>query len=379
MNKQNMIPFIDLKIQYLSLKNEIDGAIEKVVNNCEFILGEEVELFEREFACFCNVKYAVGTSSGTSALHLALKACGVKEGDEVITTPATFTATAEAIWYLGAKPVFVDIDLRTYNLDTSKIEEAITHKTKAIIPVHLYGRPVDMDSIMELSDRYNLKVVEDAAQAHGAIYKGRKVGTIGHVGCFSFYPGKNLGAYGDAGIAVTNNKDIADKIRLLHNHGRNEKYTHLMRGYGYRLDTIQAAVLRCKLKRLQDWNRKRQENACLYKELLKDVKDIILPEKDLASSESVYHLFVIRNKKRDTLQKFLLQKGIKTGIHYPIPLHLQPAYSYLGKREGDFPKAEIWAKEVLSLAMYPELSKGQIEYICESISEFFCVERINYK
>lgn len=363
-----MIPFVDLKAQYDSIKEEIDETIQSVLNNTSFIMGEELRKFEEEFALFCDVKYAIGVANGSDALILALRACGIGEGDEIITVPHTFIATTEAITHVGGKVVFVDIDPKTYTIDVSKTEEKITEKTKAIISVHLYGQPADMESIMDLAKKYNLKIIEDAAQAHGAEYKGKKVGSIGDVGCFSFYPGKNLGAYGDAGMVVTNNEEIAKGIKLLRNHGRiSKKYEHDVEGYSSRLDNLQAAILRVKLKCLDEWNDRRRSNAKKYNKLLSNINGIITPyEADYV--KHVYHLYVIRTeKRRDKLSEELKSKGIAVGIHYPIPLHLQPAYRYLGYKEGDFPVTEKTSREILSLPMFAELTDEQIEEIVELI------------
>lgn len=366
-----MIPFVDLKAQYDSIKDEIDDAIQIVLNNTSFIMGEELKKFEEEFAQFCDVKYAIGVANGSDALILALRACVISEGDEVITVPHTFIATAEAISNVGGKVVFVDIDPRTYTIDVSKIEEKITDKTKAIIPVHLYGQPADMDPIMGLAKKYNLKVIEDAAQAHGAEYKEKKVGSIGDVGCFSFYPGKNLGAYGDAGMTTTNNEEIAEKVKLLRNHGRiSKKYEHNIEGYSSRLDNLQAAILRVKLRHLSKWNESRRRNANKYNELLSNIDGIITPyEADYA--KHVYHLYVIRTEERDKLRDKLKSNGISTGIHYPIPLHLQPAYKYLGYKERDFLITEKASQEILSLPMFADLSNRQIEEICYWIKNYY--------
>ncbi len=375
------IPLVDLKSQYEEIKDEIQEAINRVLDNTAFILGEEVIKFEEEFARYCGTKYGIGTSSGTSALHLALLALGIEEGDEVITTPYTFTATVETIIHCGAKPVFIDINPRNYNIDVKKIEAKITKKTKAIIPVHLYGQPVDLDPILKLAQKYNLKVIEDAAQAHGAEYngalrlprfclttdKGRRVGSMGDVGCFSFYPGKNLGAYGDGGMVVTNDEEIDNKIKCLRDHGRREKYEHQMIGYNYRLDGLQAAILRVKLKYLDEWNEKRRKNTSIYNELLKDL-DVVTPYEE-EYARHVYHLYVVRIKERDKVYKFLQEKDIACGIHYPLPLHLQRAYHHLEYKEGDFPVAEECAKEVISLPIYPELKKDQIKYVAETLKE----------
>ncbi len=365
------IPLVDLKAQYTAIKEEIDEAMGRVLNNCNFILGEEVRLFEEEFAAFCRAECAVGIASGTAALHLALRACGVGAGDEVITTPLTFIATAEAISHCGARPVFVDIDPLTYNIDPPRIEAAVNEKTRAILPVHLYGQPANMKPILEIAHRYKLKVIEDAAQAHGASYQGRPVGTLGDAACFSFFPGKNLGAYGDAGAVVTNDPEIADKVRLLRNHGRHDKYEHLIEGYGERLDALQAAVLRVKLRHLPDWTSARQRVARQYTELLSNLDWLITPYcQPLA--QHVYHLYVVRVQRREELQHWLKSREIATGVHYPIPLHLQPAYSHLGYVKGDFPEAEQAASEILSLPMYPELASSQIKAIVEALTGFYC-------
>ncbi len=357
-----MIPLVDLKAQYNSIKTEIDNVIQRVLDNTSFIMGEELERFEEEFALFCNTKYAIGVANGSDALILALIACEIGEGDEVITVPNTFIATTEAITHVAGKIVFTDIGPKDYTIDISKIEEKINERTKAIIPIHLYGQPADMDPIIELAKKYNLKVIEDAAQAHGAEYKREKVGSIGDVSCFSFYPGKNLGAYGDAGIITTNNEEIAKKIKLLRNHGSIKKYEHEIEGYSSRLDNLQAAILRVKLRHLNKWNESRRRNAKKYNELLSSIGGVITPyEADYA--KHVYHLYVIKTEGRDILREELKLKGIATGIHYPIPLHLQPAYSYLGYKKGDFPIAEECSQKILSLPMYAELSKEDISEI----------------
>lgn len=331
-------------------------------------MGENVQEFEKEFAEFCRVKYAVGTSSGTAALHLALLVCGIRQGDEVITVPYTFTATAEAISHCGGKVVFVDIEERSYTVDTTKIENAITKRTKAIIPVHLFGQPADMDRIIAIAEKHNLFVIEDACQAHGAEYKGRRVGSLGDIACFSFYPGKNLGAYGDAGMVVTNNKEFAEKLRLLRDHGRDKKYYHRVEGYNYRLDAIQAAVLRVKLRHLDEWNRKRRENAQLYDQLLEGGG--VRTPVEMGYAGHVYHLYVIRTEKREELYRKLNERGVSVAIHYPLPLHLQEAYVYLGWKKGDFPVSEICSEEMLSLPMFPELTKDEIEEIVRLIRKF---------
>jgi dTDP-4-amino-4,6-dideoxygalactose transaminase len=360
------IPFVDLKMQYLSIKDEIDAAIQGVIDETSFIMGDEVRAFESEFAQFCEAKFAVGVSSGTDALHMTLLACGVGRGDEVITVPNTFIATTEAISNCGAKPVFVDIDPQTYNMDVRKIEDKISSKTKAILPVHLFGQPADMNPILKIADKRGLKVIEDAAQAHGAIYNGKKVGTLGDAACFSFFPGKNLGAFGDGGAVVTNNENIAQQVKLLRNHGRDAKYEHLVEGFCNRLDSVQAAILSVKLKRLSDWNGKRRKAAKLYDELLGN-KGIKTPC-ELKGVQSVYHLYVIRAKNRDDLKEKLRSEGISAGVHYPVPLHLQPAYKYLGYKKGDFREAEKAQREILSLPIYPEIQEGQIKRVVEVLT-----------
>lgn len=362
------IPLVDLKAQYLSIKKEIDEAIQRVLNKCNFIMGDEVKEFEEELASFCSAKYAVGVSSGTDALLLALKAIKIQPGDEVITVPNTFIATTEAITMAGGKIKFVDIDEETFNIDTNKIESAITNKTRAILPVHLYGQPANMDQIIDLAKKYNLKVIEDAAQAHGAEYKNKRVGALGDIGIFSFYPGKNLGAYGDAGAVVTNDPDISNKIAMLRNHGRTKKYEHEYEGYNCRLDTLQAAILRVKLKYINSWNEARRNHASSYRKLLQNTY-IILPTEQ-KDNKHIYHIFAVRVADRDNLLNKLKNEGIGAGIHYPIPLHLQPAYRYLGYKAGDFPITEKCAREIISLPMYPELDEVKIKKIAEAISKF---------
>lgn len=363
------ISFVDLKRQYKSIKDEINAKINEVLESTQFILGENVKAFEEAFAKYCSAKYAVGVASGSDALTLSLKALGIGEEDEVITVPNTFIATVDAISRNNAKSVFVDIDPETYNIDVNKIEEKITDKTKAIIPVHLYGQPADMDPILKIAKEYGLKVIEDACQAHGAEYNGKKVGSLGDVGCFSFYPGKNLGAYGDGGIIVTNNFEIAEKVKMLRNYGQKIKYYHDFVGYNSRLDELQAAILRVKLKYLDEWNELRRLHAEQYNRCLDGLSGIRLP---LSKKEvkHVYHLYVIRCENRDTLQKKLLSKEIFTGIHYPVPIHLQHAYTKLGYRIGDFPVTEEYAKKILSLPMFPELTDKEIIYICKMIKKF---------
>jgi dTDP-4-amino-4,6-dideoxygalactose transaminase len=364
------VPFFDLKRQYHSIKNELDATIQQVMDSCRFVLGEKVISFEKEFASFCGTDLAVGVANGTDALRLALLACGIGKEDEVITVPNTFIATTEAISQTGAKIAFVDIDPQMYNTNVSQIEEKINERTRAIVPVHLFGQPSDMDPIMEIARKYNLKVIEDACQAHGGEYKGKKAGSIGDAGCFSFYPSKNLGAYGDGGILVTNDKEIAQRVKMLRDHGQMKKYEYLVEGYNSRLDEIQAAILRVKVNKLNEWNSLRRRNASIYNELSKDVDELITPF-EAEYVKHVYHLYVIRTEKRDELQKWLTSKGIGTGLHYPVPLHLQEAYQYLGYRKGDFPKAEECAKQILSLPMFPELTGEEIEKVVSEIKAFF--------
>lgn len=364
-----MIPFLNLKAQYNSIRKEIDTAISSVIKDCAFIRGKYVQKFEEEFADYCGAKYCIGVGSGTDALRLTLLALKISEGDEIITVPNTFTATVEAIATIGARPKFVDIEKDTYNINIKQVEKAITKRTKAIIPVHLYGQPADMDLILEIAKKYKLLVIEDACQAHGAKYKERKVGSIGDAGCFSFFPGKNLGAYGDGGCVITNNEELADRIRLLRNHGSTTKYRHLMPGYNSRLDGLQAAILSVKLKYLDDWNSKRREKAAYYNYLFTDVKEII-KQVVINNVFNVCHLYVIQVKNRDKLKQCLYEKNIETGIHYPIPVHLLPAYNYLGLKEGSFLVTESVAENILSLPMFPELKENQIEKVVEEIKAF---------
>jgi len=361
------VPFIDLKKQYKDIKNEIDGKISFLIDNSEFILGKDLEEFEREFSEFCGVRYSVGVSSGTDALVIALKSLDVGYGDEVITAPNTFIATAEAISLVGARPVFVDISEEDYNIDVNLIGEKITGKTRAIIPVHLFGQPADMRSIIDIAGENGLYVVEDACQAHGAEFEGKKTGTFGNVGCFSFYPAKNLGAYGDGGAVVTNDKKLYRKMLAMRSHGEVEKNKHEVLGSTNRLDNLQAGILRVKLKYLNQWNEKRRENALIYRKYLSGL-GVIIPE-ELEGRKHIYHLFVIRVKNRDKVEKELSSRGIATGIHYPTPIHLQNAYKFLGYKKGDFPVSEAAAEEVLSLPMFPELTEDQIKYVCESLKE----------
>ena len=363
------VPFLDLKAQYESIRNEIAVALQQVLDNTAFAGGPFVEKFEKDFASFCKCEFAMGVGSGTTALWLALSGLGIGQGDEVITTPNTFIATAEAISFCGAKPAFVDVEEQTYNMNLDLLEDAITPKTKAIIPVHLYGQMVDMDRIMQIARAHGLFVVEDACQAHGAEYNGQRAGSIGDAGCFSFYPGKNLGAYGEAGAVVTNDAELAEKIRVLRDHGQARKYFHSMIGWNARMDGFQGAVLSVKLKHLPAWNDARKRNVRLYDELLADADDVITPvEVDRAGH--VYHVYAIRTKDRDALINYLAEKNVYCGIHYPIPIHLQNAYSFLGKGKGSFPVAEKCAEQLVSLPMFPELSEEQIEYVVRETKHF---------
>ncbi len=365
------VPFLDLQAHHLPLQKELEEAIAEVIAEAAFAGGPYVAAFEKEFAPFCGVREAVGVGNGTEALLLALHASGVGHGDEVITVPATFIATAEAIWHAGARPVFVDIDNATQTLDPALLEAAITPRTKAVVPVHLFGQPADMDPILEVARRHGLTVIEDACQAHGAEYHGRRAGSLADAGCFSFYPGKNLGAFGDAGALVTDDAALAEKVRMLREHGQTRKYHHAMMGWNCRMDGIQAAVLRVKLRHLERANARRRENAALYNSLLAGVEEIALPvEADYA--RHVYHVYAIRAARRDELFHTLTQSGIGCGIHYPVPLHLQPACRYLGYQEGDFPVSEQAALEVISLPMYPELTPEQIHTVAEKVKDAVC-------
>lgn len=370
------ISFVDLKSQYNSIRDEIAVAVQDVLDSCSFIGGEPLAVFEQEFADYCNTKYAVGVANGTDALHLALRALGVGEGDEVITAANTFIATAAAIHTAGARPVFVDMDPVTYTLDPALVEAAITPRTRAIIPVHLYGQPANMQPVTEIAERHNLYVIEDAAQAHGAEYEGQRVGSIGDVGCFSFYPGKNLGAYGDGGAITTNNPVLVQRLLQLRDHGRVAKYEHAIVGYNSRLDSLQAAILRVKLRHLDTWNQHRQQIAAWYDEELRD-SGVVTPAVR-TSSTHVYHLYVIATPERDELEARLKAAGIATGIHYPLPLHLQPAFHYLGYKRGDMPQAEQAAGQILSLPMFPELTHDQVRHVCEVIRQLQPAEAAGY-
>ncbi|MBM4306337.1 MAG: DegT/DnrJ/EryC1/StrS family aminotransferase [Deltaproteobacteria bacterium] len=375
------IPLVDLKAQYESIKPEIDSAISKVISESAFVGGPFVESFEKAFAEFCNAKHCIGVGNGTDALFIALKTLGIGPGDEVVVPANSFIATSEAVTLTGARVVFVDIDPKTYNIDPNKLEDCVkaryalcsmhsVNRLKAIIPVHLYGQPADMDPILEIARKYDLKVLEDSAQAHGAEYKGRKIGSLGDMACFSFFPGKNLGAYGDGGAIITNDDSLALKARMYANHGRIAKYDHEMEGINSRLDGLQAAILKVKLGHLSEWTEIRRNNAYLYNELLKDT-DLVIPH-EIEGVKAVYHLYVVRVKQelREKLQNYLKSNGVSTGIHYPIALPDLKAYSYIRNNRNGFPEATKAAKEILSLPMYPELEESQIHYIKKVIDQF---------
>ena len=359
------IPLLDLRAEYHELKSEIDAAVGRVLESGQFILGPEVTALEEEFASYCDVKHAIGVNSGTSALHLALLGAGIEPGDEVITVPFTFYATAAAIGYVGAVPVYVDIHPRTLNLDVARLEAAITARTRAILPVHLYGQPADMDPILEIARRHKLVVIEDVAQAHGAEYKGRRVGGIGDIGCFSFYPTKNLGAAGEGGMVTTNNSEYARTIALLRNWGEEQRYYPVLKGYNYRLSAIQAAILRAKLRRLDAWIETRRALAAGYNRLLDDAG--VVPPSALSDVRHVYCLYTIQAEDRDQLQQELELAGIQTAVHYPLPIHLMPAYADARYKSGDFLVAEACARRVLSLPLYPQMTKHQVERVAGEI------------
>ncbi len=356
-----VIPFVDLKAQYASIRHEIGPAIQGVLDRCQFVLGSEVSAFEAEFAQYCTTRWGVGVNTGTSALHLALLAAGIGPGDEVITVPFTFVATVSAIEYTGATPVFVDIDPTTFTMDVDAIEAAITSRTRAILPVHLYGLPADMDPILEIARRHGLIVIEDAAQAHGAEYKGRRAGSMGDLGCFSFYPGKNLGAYGEGGMVTTSNPEYVRTLRMLRDWGAEKKYEHVLKGYNFRLEELQAAVLRVKLRHLEKWTEARRAAGACYDELLRG-SGISTPRAP-GHTRHVYHIYAIRTRERAAWQAALAAQDIQSGIHYPTPVHLLPAFSDLGGHRGQFPHAEQAANEVLSLPMFPELTREQCEEV----------------
>ena len=362
------VKFVDLSRQYQAIKTEIDSAMAPVLEKTDFILGDAVRRLEEEFAAYCDAEYAIGVDNGTSALELALRALGVGPGDEVLVPANSFIASASGVSFTGATPVFVDVDPVTYNIDPAQLEQHITPRTKAILPVHLYGQPADMDPIMDVARRHNLLVVEDACQAHGARYKGRRVGSFGHAGAFSFYPGKNLGAYGDGGAIVTNDAKVAETLRIMRNCGQREKYHHVMLSYNRRLDTLQAAILRVKLRYLDQWNSLRRQWADLYTQLLADTgiqTPTVAPDRD-----HVFHLYVVQVDDRQNMQAYLSANGVATGIHYPIPIHLQEAYADLGYKPGAFPVVEAGAPRLLSLPMFPEMREEEVEHVITQVRSF---------
>jgi dTDP-4-amino-4,6-dideoxygalactose transaminase len=359
------IPLVDLTRQYQSVKNEVDPVVQRILGHGIFASGEAVAAFEEEFARYCGVRHCICVNSGTSALHLAVIACGVQPGDEVITVPFTFIATAWSISYVGARPVFVDIDARNYTMDVDAIARAIGPKTRAIVPVHLYGQMADMEPIRDICNRHGLMLIEDAAQAHGARYKERRAGSYSDIGCFSFYPTKNLGACGEAGAITTNDDNLAQRVRRLRDHAQEEKYRHLEVGYNYRMDEMQAAILSIKLRHLDRWNQSRSRIARHFLEKLAQAS-LVLPLEERHRNH-VWHQFVIRSPRRDILRDVFAKNAIATGLHYPIPLHLQPAYRHLGYHIGDFPVAEEVARECLSLPMFPELDREEIDRICNVV------------
>lgn len=363
------IPLVDLSRQYKDIQKEVDKAIEGVLKSTHFILGEECSEFEREYASFCKVKYAVGVGNGLAALELGMRAIGIGAGDEVLTPANSFIASSSSISFTGAKPVLVDCEEETFNIDVAKAEKAITKRTKAIMPVHLYGQLANMEEVLKLAKKYNLLIIEDACQAHGASFKGKKAGSFGDVAAFSFYPGKNLGGYGDGGIVVTNKANIARKITRMRNYGQKEKYNHIYLAWNSRLDTLQAAILRVKLKYLDKWNAKRLEYAKLYNKLLKDLP--VIPPKTHADYIHVFHLYVVKVKERNRLAKYLDSKGVKTGLHYPIPIHLQKAYSDLGYKKGDFPITEKLAEQTLTLPLFSEMTEKEIRFVAQQIYDFY--------
>lgn len=366
------VPMLDLSEQYLSLRDEMLQVLDEVMKSSRFILGDNVKKLEQEVAAYSKVPYGIGVANGSDALHIALQAYGVTAGDEVITTPFTFFATAGAIARCNAIPVFVDIDPITFNIDPNKIEEKITEKTKAIIPVHLYGQLSDMDAIMEIAKKHNVFVLEDAAQAIGATYKGKTVGELGDAATYSFFPTKNLGAYGDAGMIVTKHEDLAEKMRVIRVHGSKPKYYHHVLGYNSRLDEMQAAILNVKFPHLNEWSEKRRAHASRYTEMLKAaLGDRVVTPVEVEGNYHVFHQYTIRVEKRDELQKFLAEQGVSTMVYYPQPLHLQPVFKELGYKEGDFPVTEKATKEAISLPMFPELSEEQQNYVVECITKFY--------
>jgi len=359
------VPYLDLKAQYQSIKPEVDAAIARVLDSCQFVLGPEVAVFEQEFATYCGTSECIALNSGTSALHLALLAAGVGPGDEVITVPFTFVASVAAVCYTGARPILVDIDPHSFTMDPAAIEAAITPRTKAILPVHLYGQAADMDPIMEVARRHGIAVIEDAAQAHGAKYKGRPVGSIGDIACFSFYPGKNLGAYGEGGAVTTNNAQHAGTVRMLRDWGQDRKYHHILRGYNYRMEGFQGAILRVKLRQLERWTEARRAVVNQYNQQLENAG--VERPVEMPWGRHVYHVYTLRTDDRDGMQASLQAEGIQTGIHYPVPVHLQPAYADLGYGRGAFPHSEAASAQVLSLPLYPELSSQAVAEVAGAV------------
>ena len=362
------IPLADLNAEYEAVGAEIDEAIRSVVESKSFVGGEFLQRFESEFAGFSGLEHGVGTSSGTTALQLALLACGVQPGDEVVTVPNTFIATAEAIVHAGATPVFCDVDPQTMNMNPERLREAITPRARAVLPVHLNGQPAAMDEISAIAAEHDLAVIEDAAHAHGAEFDGKPVGSFGKAACFSFYPAKNLGAYGDAGAVLTNDPEIAESVRMLRDHGRSAKYTHKTIGFNYRMDALQGAILSAKLRHLADWNANRRRSAAVYDELLAPIPNLTTPVVH-PKADHVYHLYVVKLGERDALRTTLADAGIGSGVHYPLPLHLQPAFAYLGHETGAFPVTEALAEQIISLPMFPELTRPQIERVVAVVSE----------
>lgn len=369
------VPFLDLKAHHAPLIDKFDRAIHEVIESSAFAGGPFVERFEEEFAAFCDSSCAIGVGNGTDALWLTLLALGIGEGDEVITVPNTFIATAEAITYCKARPVFVDVDEETFTMNPAELEGSITERTKAIIPVHLFGQPADMDPILQFARKYGLFVIEDAAQAHGAEYKGRKAGTMGDAGCFSFYPGKNLGAFGEAGAVVTNDPELRKQIQMLRDHGQLRKYHHTMMGWNCRMDGIQATVLSIKLRHLYEGNSLRRKHALEYNQAFSEIDGVITPS-EAKYARHVYHVYAIRVQERDEIRRHLQEKGVGTAVHYPVPIHLQEACLNLGYNEGAFPIAESLAEQFLSLPMFPELTEEQIEYVASCVSEAVSVEAL---
>ncbi len=367
------VPFVDLKAQHRELEREIKDVFARILGNTSFILGPEVKAFEEAFSRYLASRHCVAVNSGTAALHLTLLALGIGPGDEVITVPHTFIATAEAISAVGARPVFVDVDPISYTMDPARVETTITKRTRAILPVHLYGQPADLDPLVDIARRYNLAVVEDACQAHGAEYKGRKAGTLGAAGCFSFYPSKNLGGCGEGGAVVTDDQDLAERVRMLRDHGSLRKYEHRFPGYNFRMEGIQGGILALKLQHLDAWNERRRALAQRYNRLLVDC-GVVTPT-EMPYARHAYHLYVIQSEHRDALRDYLAKQGIESGMHYPVPLHLQEAYRPLGYKPGDFPVAERLAQQSLSLPMYPEMSPEAVDMVASRINEFYRLRR----